>query len=88
MDPNKPLGLISNTSSVVFITTKITYIRFSTAVHIHDFHIFTVIINLSISTTLSRISIPFFTELVRAAEVVKMKLKLFSNMAESLPPIF
>ena len=29
-------------SSLVFITARITYIRFLTAVHIDDFHMFTV----------------------------------------------
>ena len=73
LNPNKPSGLISNTRSVVFITAKITYIRFfyRSAHDAHDFHIFTVIRNESISTTLSRISILFFAELVRAAEVAK-----------------
>ena len=35
--------LISTTSSVVFIAARIFYIRFFTAVHIYDFHIFTII---------------------------------------------
>ena len=35
--------LISTTSSVVFIAARISYIRFFTAVHIYDFHIFTII---------------------------------------------
>ena len=41
-DPYGPdffLGLISTTSSIVFIAARIFYIRFFTAVHIHDFHI-------------------------------------------------
>ena len=37
-------GLISTTSSVVFIAARISYIRFFTAVHIYDFHISTIII--------------------------------------------
>ena len=36
-------GLISTTSSVVFIAARISYIRFFTAVHVLDFHISTVI---------------------------------------------
>ena len=32
-------GLISTTSSIVFIAARIFYVRFFTAVHIHDFHI-------------------------------------------------
>ena len=36
-------GLISTTSSVVFIAASISYIRFFTAVHIYDFHISTII---------------------------------------------
>ena len=32
-------GLISTSSSVVFIAARISYIRFFTAVHIYDFHI-------------------------------------------------
>ena len=31
-------GLISTTSSIVFIAARIFYIRFFTAVHINDFH--------------------------------------------------
>ena len=38
-------GLISTTSSVVFIAARISYIRFFTAVHIYDFHISTIIIH-------------------------------------------
>ena len=37
-------GLISTTSSVVFIAARISYIRFFTAVHIYDFHTSTIII--------------------------------------------
>ena len=37
-------GLISTTSSVVFIAARIAYICLFTAVHIYDFHIFPVII--------------------------------------------
>ena len=36
-------GLISITSSVVFIAARISYIRFFTAVQIYDFHISTII---------------------------------------------
>ena len=36
-------SLISTTRSVVFIAARIAYIRFLTAMHIYDFHIFTVI---------------------------------------------
>ena len=36
-------GLISNTSSVVFMAARISYMRFFTAVHIYDFHISTII---------------------------------------------
>ena len=38
-------GLISTTSSVVFIAARISYIRFFTAVHIYDFHISTIIMS-------------------------------------------
>ena len=38
-------GLISTTSSVVFIAVKISYIRFFTAVHICDFYISTIIMS-------------------------------------------
>ena len=38
-------GLISTTSSVVFIAARIAYICFFTAVHIYDFHIFPIIIH-------------------------------------------
>ena len=34
-------GLISTTSSVVFIAARISYIRFFTAVHMYDFHMST-----------------------------------------------
>ena len=37
-------GLISTTSSVVFIAARISYIRFFTAMHTYDFHISTIII--------------------------------------------
>ena len=37
-------GLISTTSSVVFIAARIAYICLFTAVHIYDFHIFPVIV--------------------------------------------
>ena len=36
-------GLISATSSVMFIAARIFYNRFFTAAHIYDFHIFTII---------------------------------------------
>ena len=38
-------GLISTTSSVVFMAARISYILFFTAVHIYDFHISTIIIH-------------------------------------------
>ena len=38
-------GLISTTSSVVFIAARISYIRFFTAVHMYDFHISSIIIS-------------------------------------------
>ena len=38
-------GLVSTTSSVVFIAARISYIRLFTAVHIYDFHISTIIIH-------------------------------------------
>ena len=45
-------GLISTTSSVVFIITRIAFTFVSlTAVHIYDFHIFTVIIRMNILNT-------------------------------------
>ena len=36
-------GLISTTSSVVFIAARISYIHLFTAVHIYDFHISAII---------------------------------------------
>ena len=38
-------GLISNTSSVVFIAARIFYICFFTAVHKYNFHISTIVIH-------------------------------------------
>ena len=38
-------GLISTTSSVVFMAARISYIRFFTAVHMYDFHISSIIIS-------------------------------------------
>ena len=38
-------GLISTTSSVVFMAARISYILFFTAVHIYDFHISTITIH-------------------------------------------
>ena len=88
LDPNKPSGLISNTSSVVFITAKISYIRFFyRSAHTWFPYIYSHY-KLKYFNNLIENFYPFFAELVRAAKVAKMKLKLFSNMAESLPPIF
>ena len=38
-------GVISTTSSVMFIAARISYVRFFTAVHIYDFHISTITIH-------------------------------------------
>ena len=41
-------GLISTTSSVVFLAVRITCIHFFTVVHIYDSHIFTVVVSKSV----------------------------------------
>ena len=38
-------GLISTTSSVVFLAARISYIRFFSAVHIYEYHIYKFIIH-------------------------------------------
>ena len=72
-------GLISTTSSVVFITTRISYIRFFTAVHIYDFHISTIIIPSQYFFFCEKITrVPLSGHLSKRNQAVEVSI-LFSN---------
>ena len=69
---------ISNTSSVVFIAARISYIRFFTAVHIYDFHISTIIMfkyHYHIITVWSGACMDY-----RRTELVKRATKILKNI--------